>query len=99
MATFVILRHPVTILVTGSTNSDNLTYTLLELSIFSRKEIHVIDYFSYVKYKDLCATINTSTSKMLKIENYSKTMVRYSNNYQNIGVVHDLTNELNTGVI
>ena len=47
--------------------------------IFSWKEICVLDYFSYVKYKELCATINLSTSKILKIESYSK----YFNNDKN----------------
>ena len=39
------------------------------VSVFSWKKIRVLDYFFYVKYKDLCAAINPPTSK---IENYSK---------------------------
>ena len=36
MATYIILRHPVTILVTAFTKTDNLTYDLpiLKLSLF-----------------------------------------------------------------
>ena len=37
---------------------------------FSWREIWVLDYFSYVKYEDLCATINPSTIKDFEDRKY-----------------------------
>ena len=45
------------------------------MCIFSWKEKCVLDYLSYVKYEDLCATTNPSTSK---IKNYSKYLYNYN---------------------
>ena len=36
------------------------------------KRTRVQDYLCYVKYKDLCSTINPSTLKISNIENHSK---------------------------
>ena len=37
MATFIVLRHPVTILVTELSNPDNLTNDLIILKLFDNK--------------------------------------------------------------
>ena len=61
--------------------SSPLSLISIFICVFSSKEICVQDYFSNVKYEEFCATINPSTSKILKIANYSK----YLYNYNEIG--------------